>query len=306
MIAAAGLRNLAWAGAGLVVIYTGLIASADAITKVIAGGYSAPQMYALSGLMVVALACIADRNGARQGFRTSCPRAMAIRSGATVLAAVSFFQAFRLLPFAEVFLFIGLMPLIAGLLSGLILREHVRPSAWLALSAGFVGMICLFPEGLAGLTVGHVWAFAASVAGTVSMVMARYIGRVEQNALAQVFYPNLALAGLMALALPFVWRPMPLADLGWVAAYAGFLFFARWCLVVALRWLAAYTVTPLMNLQFVWMVALGALGFGEWPTAGTLLGAAIVIGSGIYLVWDQFAPAQDSWRPLWLRPRTDP
>ena len=122
------------------------------------------------------------------------------------------------------------------------------------------------------------------------MVMARFIGRHEVNALAQVFYPNTAIFVVMAMALPFVWTPMPLADLGWVAAYAVLLFLARWLLVVALRLLAAYAVTPLMNLQFVWMVLLGAVFFGEYPTANMALGVAIVIGSGLYLVWDQFAP----------------
>jgi drug/metabolite transporter (DMT)-like permease len=59
-----------------------------------------------------------------------------------------------------------------------------------------------------------------------------------------------------------------------------------------------------MNLQFVWMVAIGALGFGEVPAAGTWLGVAIVIGSGLFLVWDQFAP-QGTPR-AGLRLRTDP
>ena len=301
--------RIAWAGAGLVVLYTGFISSADAITKLIAGGYAAPQMYALSGLMVMGLSLLADRHPSqRQGLRTTRPFAMAIRSAATVVAALAFFNAFRLLPFAEVFLFIGLMPLLAGLMSGLILGEHVRPAAWAALAAGFVGILCLFPDGLAAVSRGHGWALLASVSGTLSMVMARYIGRHESNALAQVFYPNAALAAVMALALPFVWRPMGLADLGWVAAYAGFLFLARWVLVVALRMMPAYVVTPLTNLQFVWMVILGAVFFAEVPAAGTYLGVMIVVGSGMFLLWDQMVPHEDR-RPLGrfgFGPRTDP
>ena len=285
------LRATALAGAGLVVIYTALIAGADGITKLIAGGYAAPQMYCLSGLMVMGLSVLADRHPRqRLGLATRCPRAMAMRSGATVVAAVTFFQAFRLLPFADVFLFIALMPILAGLMSGPILGEHVRPAAWGALAAGVAGVMCLFPAGLHSVTVGHLYAFLAAVSGTFSMILARFIGRCEGNALAQVFYPNMAIFVTMGLALPFVWVPMPLADLAWVASYALLLFGARWLLVVALRWLAAYAVTPLMNLQFIWMVMLGALAFGEWPGAGTYLGVAILIASGAYLVWDQVAP----------------
>jgi len=296
----------------MVVFYTALISSADAITKFIAGGYAAPQLFCLSGLIVIGLSVLADRHPSqRRGLSTSCPRAMALRSGATVLAATSFFHAFRDLPFAEVFVFIGLMPIIAGLMSGLILREQVRPTVWAALATGFIGVLCLFPTGFQTVSAGHVWAGVATVSGTFSMIMARYIGRYETNALAQVFYPNLAIFVCMAVALPFVWQPMPWADLGWVAAYAGFLFVARWLLVVALRMLAAYAVTPLMNLQFVWMVILGALFFGEYPAANTYLGVAIVIGTGLFLVWDQFTP-QDQRKPVvmlplrWTKFKTDP
>ncbi|MHA6261648.1 DMT family transporter [Arenibacterium sp. CAU 1754] len=278
-------------GAGLVIVYTALISSADAITKFIAGGYAAPQLFCMSGLIVMALSLMADRHPSqRRGLATSCPRAMALRSAATVLASVCFFYSFKLLAFAEVFLFIGLIPIVAGLMSGLILNEHVRPVAWGALVAGFVGVLCLFPEGVSSVSLGHVCAMAAVLFGTFSMVMARYIGRHENNALAQVFYPNSAIFATMTLILPFVWKPMPLEDLGWVVAYATLLFAARWLLVVALRLLAAYAVTPLMNLQFVWMVVLGAIFFGELPAPNTYLGVAIVIATGLFLVWDQFLP----------------
>jgi len=304
--------HLAGIGAALAIAYTVLISMADAITKLIAGGYAAPQLFALSGAIVMGLAVLADRHpGQRRGFATSAPRAMAVRSGATVLACLSFFYAFRYLPFAEVFLFIGLMPILAGLMSGLILGEHVRPVAWAALAAGFVGVLCLFPDGLAAASAGHLWALSAAVFGTLSMVMARYIGRFENNALAQVFYPNLAIFAAMSLALPFVWKPMPMSDLIWVGAYAALLFGARWLLVVALRLLAAYAVTPLMNLQFVWMVLLGSVFFGEYPASGTYLGVAIVIGTGLFLVWDQFTPPESRrLLPRWAAVRwgfkTDP
>ncbi|WP_264213244.1 DMT family transporter [Leisingera thetidis] len=302
----AGARSQALGGALLAVAYTGLIASADGITKLLAGQYAAAQLYALSGALVAGFCLLADRlPSQRRGFRTSCPRAMALRSVATLIAAVCFFHAFRLLPFAEVFVFIGLMPLLAGAMSGLLLGEPVRPASWAALGAGFAGVLFLFPDGVAAVSPGHLVALGAAVSGTFSMTMARLIGRYESNALAQVFYPNLTLCAAMLLVLPFVWMPMPLADLAWAAAYALLLFGARWLLVVALRLLASYAVTPLMNLQFIWMAFIGAAFFGELPSGTTYIGGAIVIASGLYLVWDQFAPAMPRLRSAG-RLQTDP
>lgn len=276
------------AGTGLVVLYTLMISSADAITKFIAEGYAAPQLFAFSGAIVVVLSWASARLGRKtQSLKTTCPRVMALRAALTVAGSAAFFYAFRFLPFAEVFIFIGMMPIFAGLFSAPILNEHVRPMAWVALAAGFVGVLCLFPGGLSSVSFGHLIALFACLCGTLSMVLARYIGRHEANSLAQVFYPNAALFVAMAMALPFVYKPMPVSDLAWVGAYAGFLFAARWLLVVSLRHLAAFAVTPLMNLQFVWMVVLGALFFGEVPAVHVVLGVAVVIASGVFLIWDQ-------------------
>ncbi|WP_163849470.1 DMT family transporter [Pseudooceanicola aestuarii] len=283
------VRQATLVGVLLVLVYTALISSADAITKFIAGGYAAPQLYAISGALVSALCLLMDRapGRQRQGMATSRPVAMAVRSGATVIAATCYFYAFRLLPFAEVFIFIGLMPVMAGLMSGPILKEKIGLPVWIALAACAIGVICLFPQGLHTITWGHAIALGATLSGTLSMVMARYISRHDTNSLAQVFYPNLAIMLVMGAILPFVYKPMPLIDMAWVGAYAGFLFSARWVLVIALRNLAAYVVTPLLNFQFVWMVIFGALFFGEWPPVQIYLGVAIVIGSGMYLVRDQ-------------------
>ena len=281
------MKGLVSGGAGLVVAYTGFIALADAITKFLAAGYAAPQMYAVSGVVVVALClAVARFKPGRERLRTVCRRAMALRAAATVLATICFFLAFRHLAFAEVFLFIGVMPLFAALLAGPILGEYASPVAWGALCTGFVGVLCLFPQGFAGMGPGHAIAMLAALFGTLSIVLSRYIGCHESNGLAQVFYPNLALLLVMAAALPFVWRPMPLADLALAVAYGVTLFVARWLLVLALRGLAAHAVTSLMKLQFVWMVLIGALVFGEWPGPLTFLGAGIVVLSGLFLAYE--------------------
>ncbi len=287
------MRSAAALGAVLIVVYTGVIAGADAITKLIAGSYAPPQLFFFSGLIVVCLSVLGARTSSNpQGLGTSCPRAMTLRSGLTVAASVAFFLAFRWLPFAEVFLFIGLIPLMAALMSGPILDEPVRPVAWAALAMGFVGVVCLFPGGLEQVHGGHVAAFLAALLGTASMVLARYIGRYESNALAQVFYPNAALCVTMGLALPFVWVPMGSGDAALIVAYAVLLFAARWMLVVALRHLAAHVATPLMNLQFVWMTLLGSAIFNETTGAQVVLGATIVAASGAFLLWDQIAPTR--------------
>lgn len=286
----AGTRT-ALIGAGLVGLYTAMIAAADGITKLIAGGYAAPQLFALSSCLIITLALIMCRRSG-QSLKVRSKGAMTMRSGLTVLAAIGFYQAFRLLPFADVFLFIGLMPLVAAAFAGPMLGEHIRPVTWAALAGGAGGMLFLLPEGRIALDPGHLWALFAVVTGTGSMVLSRRIARVERVPLAQVFWPNLALLVVMGAALPFVWVPMPLIDLAWVMAYGACLFGARYVSVEALRLLPAHVATPLMNLQFVWMVAIGWFAFAEVPAFGTMAGVALVIGSGLWLFADEAMPGR--------------
>lgn len=274
-------------GALLVITYTGMMAGADGITKFIAGGYEAPQLFALSAALVVLMAAGATRVSKGETLRIHSVKPMIARSVLTVIAALAFFKAFMLLPFADVFLFIGLMPLIAAAMSGPMLGETPRPLAWVALGIGACGVFFLMPGGISGMQAGHFWAFAAAITGTASMLLARVIAQVERAPLAQVFWPNLALLIAMGAALPFVWRPMNLSDAGWIVGYAVFLFGARYVVAEALRLLPAYVATPLMNLQFVWMVAIGMVAFGEIPGTGTVLGVMLVIASGLWLVIEE-------------------
>ncbi|WP_136441570.1 DMT family transporter [Pacificoceanicola onchidii] len=274
-------------GAVLAILFTGMIAAADAITKLVAGSYEAPQLYALAAALVALMSFGASKASAGESLRIKSVKPMILRTILTIIAALAFFQAFRHLPFADVFLFIGLIPLIAAALSGPILGEAPRPVAWLALTIGACGVVFLMPGGLTGAQAGHVWALVAAFSGAASMLLARVIAKVERVPLAQVFWPNLGLAVVMALALPFVWKPMAFMDMIWIVAYAGFLFGARYVSAEAMRFLPAYVAMPVMNVQFVWMVAIGIYAFGEIPSFGTVMGVMLVIASGLYLVAEE-------------------
>lgn len=300
MIRAAPFSTLA--GAGLVVLYTVAITASDAFTKHLAASFEAPQVLVICAGTILALSLAAHARvlrgnasaPARSPLKTAAPWAMALRAAMTVLAAIFFYYAFASLPFADVFLFIALVPIIAGLLSAPVLGERVAPLSWLALGLGALGVFLLFPEGRADMTLGHGVALAGAFCGTLAIVMARYIARIESAPLALVFWPQLAIFASMGLAAPFVWQPIGWGDFGLAALCGVALFCARYALVVALQVLPAYTATPLINLQFVWMVLVGLVVFDEAPAAHTMLGAAIIVATGLLLVWEQHARHRDT------------
>ena len=272
-------------GVALVVLYTLISAISDAAAKFISLDFAAPQLFALSGALVALFSFIgAARKGNLQELRTKQPWAMFHRSVMTVASACLFFYAFRELPLAEVFIFVGMMPIMAALLTPFILKEQVPRSAWLILLCGFLGVVCLFPEGIASISTGHLVALLASLTGVISMVIARLVGKRENKPFALVFYPHLFMFLVMGAALPFVFQPMTMTELAIAGLYSLSLFIGRFVLVRALSLAPTHVVMPVMNLQFLWVVGLGATVFAERPTPNIWLGTTIVIASCVALV----------------------
>lgn len=286
-------RNPILIGVLLLLASTLLNTLADGTVKDLAARLQAPQVFFLSGLVMAGLSLLSAKAGAKVGlFATSClrsraPSLLALRSAATVVAALGFFYAVANIQLAEVFLFIGLMPLMSAILSRPLLGETIQPAAWVGLALGVVGLGMLFPEGMSGLSFGHVCGFGGAFMGTLSLVISRRMAKIENNTLVQVFYPNLALALTAAFLLPAVWQPMSAFDVGLILLYSALLFFTRWAMVLVMRRLRASVALPLMNIQFVWMVIVGFLFFGEVPAPFTLVGALMVMLAGIIALSEQ-------------------
>lgn len=279
------IRNTALLGTLLTLLNTLLATGADAISKTLIRTYAAPQLVFLAGLVALFLLFGIGRfSGYRMVFHTGAPLAMAARAVAGVVAVTSFFYAFRYLPFAEVFIFIGIMPCLSAVLSGAFLGERVNSRSWVALVMGFVGLLCLFPAGIHSIQFGHIIGALASFSGTLSIVLSRHISKRDTHSLAQVFYQQVANVVVMAIALPQVASAMPLGDVGLLLVYALVVFATRWLMVVAVRMLPAFIVMQIINVQFLWMVILGKLLFNETTATYVYLGAGLIVLSGLYLV----------------------
>ncbi|GHC46066.1 DMT family transporter [Neogemmobacter tilapiae] len=277
------------AGVALMVLATLSASGADAALKAVATGYAAPQILFIAALMSMGLTLLANgRGGFDRVSRTGAPWAMALRALATVLAAIGFYNAFVRLPFSEVFLFIGIMPLLAAALSGPILGEKVGLRVWAILGLGLLGMGFLFAHGTTPDLAGHAFALLGAFAGTLSVVLSRHIGRHQTHSLAQVFLPQSAMAVVMGLWLPFEWQTMGGADFALVALYALLVFAGRWIMVIVARLIPTWLSLQILNLQFVWMVILGYVVFHEATGLNVVVGAGLILLAGGMLARDEF------------------
>ena len=103
----------------------------------------------------------------------------------------------------------------------------------------------------------------------------------------------------MAAISPFVWVPISISQAASAIFCGVALFAARYVLALAMQVLPAHAATTMMNLQFVWMTLIGFVIFSEIPEANTILGALVIAGASIALVYEEYKrPMASILRPF--------
>ncbi len=290
-------------GAALALTAFGVFATHDVAVKILGGHYAPFQIIFFGVLFSFPLATLMLMRDPTSGnLRPVHPWWTALRTAAAVLTGISAFYAFSNLPLAEVYAIIFAAPLIITVLSIPVLGEKVGPHRWVAVAVGLVGVLVVLRPGATALTLGHGAAVLAAVGSATASVVVRKIGRDERSAVLML-YPMVANFVVMACVLPLVYRPMPLVHLGLVGVIAIGGFVASLLVIGAYRRGDAAVVAPMQYSQILWAAAYGALLFDEVPDAGTAVGAAIIIASGLYIVLREAFGGQSANTPV-LETRT--
>lgn len=272
-------------GALLGLLAFGIFATHDALIKGLGDTYAPFQIVFFSVLLsfpLTTLYLMRDPTGGNLIPRH--PWWMMARTAAVVATGVCAFYAFTVLPLTQAYAILFASPLVITVLSIPILGETVRLRRWAAVAAGLVGVMIVLRPGAVELGLGHAAALVAAFGGAFGAVVVRRIGR-DERPVVLMLYPMVANFVLMACLMPAFYRPMPLADLGAMAAVAGLAFCATLAVILAYRTGDSSVVAPMQYSQILWATIYGAAFFGETPDGYTVLGATVVIGSGLYILF---------------------
>jgi drug/metabolite transporter (DMT)-like permease len=271
-------------GAATALAAFALFAAHDAVVKSLGGSYAPMQILFFSVTLGFPLAVVLLVRDPTDGtLRPRLPGWTAARTAAAVVTGLCAFYAFSTLPLSQVYALLFATPLLITVLSIPVLGEVVRLRRWGAVVAGLVGVLIVLRPGSVPLTAGHAAAITAACGAALAAVIVRRIGGVER-AMVLMLYPMLANFAVMGAALPFVYRPMPGRDFAALALLAVLAFVASLLMIAAYRRAEAQVVAPMQYSQILWAILYGALFFDEYPDAMTLLGAGIVIASGLYIL----------------------
>lgn len=275
-----------------------LFASHDVVIKFLGSSYSPFQIIFFTTLMSFPLTTIMlMRDETEANLRPAHPWWTAFRTVCTIIAMSSAFYAFTVLPLAQTYAILFAAPLVITLLAIPILGESVGWHRFIAVIVGLAGVVVVLRPGSAELGLGHLAALSAAIFSAVAAVIIRKIGRDERNVVL-LLYPLLANFLLMSLIMPRSYAPMPLLDLGATALISAMGFFAGLFLIAAYKNAEAAIVAPMQYSQIIWATIYGWVFFKESVDVITILGASIIIGSGLYIVFREQAGGRSENTPV--------
>lgn len=207
---------------------------------------------------------------------------VAVRSGSEIGSTVFFFMALRNMPLANVTALLQMLPLTITLGSALVFREPVDWRRWLAIGFGFLGMLLIVRPGTEGFTLYSVYALIAVAFVTVRDLATRRMS-VRVPSLMVVCSATVAVIVFgAALSATEDWVPLD-ARLTALVLAAALMVSIGYCFsVMVMRHGDVSFTTTFRYTGLVWALLLGLLVFGDWPQPLTLVGAAIIVATGVF------------------------
>ncbi|MEQ1952888.1 DMT family transporter [Mesorhizobium sp. CN2-181] len=194
------------------------------------------------------------------------------------------FAALLTLQLAETSAIYFSAPMLIIAMAGPLLGEWAGWRRWMAVIAGFAGVLVITRPGYGVFGIGHIFALSSMLCNSFYVILTRRMSASETPA-SLIFYSALAPAVLMIPVVPFTVSAPPSLLHGVLLLILGlFGGLGHWFLIKAYRLATTTALAPYPYLQMVWMIAAGYLVFAQLPDRWTLAGSAIIVASGLYII----------------------
>lgn len=261
-----------------------LLTLSDASAKWLASDYPVGEVIAIRSLIVVVL--LVALTAARGSFRELRVRNYSSQGMRAVLACAStflFVAGISYLPLADAIAFAFVGPLFITALARPLLGERVGWKRWLAVLVGFVGVLAMVDPTGDSLRWAALLPLTAAMAGALRDVLTRRISVTETSS-SILLTSNLMIVVVGGLAAALSWRVPNAQDMLLLGVSGVLVGTAHFLHIEAFRLAEATLVAPFKYTTLVWGTGVGFLIWGHIPGWGTLVGTALVVGSGLYIL----------------------
>ena len=227
------------------------------------------------GLLILLPALIA---ALRRGLGGGLLRLYAGRGLLHTVAVVLWFYAMARIPLAEVTAIGYLNPVLVTLGAAVFFAERLTPDRVLSFAVALVGAVIILRPGLREVTPGHLAQLGAAVFFAGSYLFGKGLSSRASAATVVAMLSLTVTAGLLPFAI-WVWVPVSVVQLGWLALVAVCATSGHYCMTQAFQAAPMAVTQPVTFLQLVWATLLGTLLFGESLDVYVLIGGGVIIAA---------------------------
>ena len=273
------------AGVLLMLLSMMMFALNDVLGKWLVSTYSAPQLMLIRSVAAVAvLLPFFWRSGWHSLVKVERPRLQALRALLCAVEATAFYYVVGHMPLADTITYWLAAPIYVAALSPLMLGERVGWRRWTAILVGFAGVVVALEPSAASFTLPALVALAGSLAFTFTMIFARSLRSTPDTTLAFWQMAVAVLFSVVGIGLdPTGWIPVRPVDFGLLALLGIVAMAAHMLVNRSLKLADAATIVPLNYTMLIWGILLGWLFFGDMPRAAMLVGAVLIVASGLFI-----------------------
>jgi drug/metabolite transporter (DMT)-like permease len=273
-------------GIALVITAMFIFSLQDAITKTLAVTYSVPQILWIRFVFYIffALAISARKKPLRDSLKSEVPWLQIFRSLLIVAEFGMFIVTIRYLSLAEMHALLATFPLVVTAIAAVFLKEPVGIRRWGAVFVGFLGVLVILRPGLAAIQPAALLALVTALTFAAYNVMIRLVSRYDDGETSTVYMAVVGLVVMIAIG-PFYWETATPSDWGWLLALSISAAIGHLLLIKALEAAPASTLQPFNYTLLVFATIVGYIFFDSLPDFWTVIGAMIVVASGMYTIY---------------------
>lgn len=263
-----------------------LFSGMDAFLKMLVQHYPPMQVSALRGLTGTPFVLLSI--AVQQRWHALWPVRLhlhVLRAGISILMLAAFIYGVKSLSLTDAYSIFFVAPLLITAFSVPLLKEKVEWQRWVAIVIGFFGvLIMLKPSGSGMFSLGALAILAAAVGYALSAILTRIIGRTDSTSAMMFWFTVLLSLGATLLALP-EWVAINWAHWPWFIGVGITGALGQYFITEAFRRAPAGVVAPFEYSAIIWGVLLDLLIWQVLPQASMLVGASVVIGCGLYILY---------------------
>ena len=218
----------------------------------------------------------------RSAFSIAHPGLQVLRAVVSAVGTLCFLAALIRMPLADATAILFVYPFLVTALAPWLFGERLRASHWIAVSMGFVGVLVVMRPGMEGVSVYALLALAAGITYAGQLLLTRRLTGIAPPLITGTVTALVRLV-LFSFALPWVWQPLTLFQVGVLAGLGVSVTVGQQLTIAACDRTEVSTLAPVGYFEIVAAAAISLLLFDDLPDAVATLGIGIIIVTGLYI-----------------------